>query len=645
MKRRMLPLLAAIGAVIAVLMATLISPATAANSGDIWLTNSPASGAGSAHEPHLGDTTVYLHGSGLVASSGTFDIASIPGTGSGKTIWSGKLWASSNGTDVIAQFSGSDLVAAAIADDNAVANPNQGYHFKITLYQGDASPSVATAQSDSNDTKTKTFWVTGPNQSPTPSLTITKTADAASVVSGGNVGFTITAAAGPGSFADDVAISDPLPSGDGIDWTISPAYTGQGSCSIQGTAPAQTLSCHIGDLSSGDSVSVHVQSATAAGTTAALAPLTLTNTACGSFESGADACATATTTVDPAAPSLTIHKTADAATVPAGSSVGFTIAVGNTGPGVALGTTLSDPLPATGAGAWAISPAYSGGGSCSISGSAPSQALSCTLGNLAAGATDTIHVTALTPGGSAISLTNVATASATNNDPVTATATTGTTLANPTTPLPKLAITKVADSVTVTAGDPAGFTITVGNDGTGTAAGATLTDPLPSFTGASWSISPAYAGPGACSVGGTAPNQTLSCSFGDLAPGASELVHVTTSTPATPALTITNTATAQATDVDPVTATATTRSVLTSVLGTSVSQSPSPSATDGTHVLGLQINRPQAPTLPFTGGPAVFLYFLAAGLLLAGGVVLVVERLHRKPAPAAAGSRRPPWTP
>jgi len=651
MKGNRLSRFATSGAVIAMLLAFFASPAGAANNGDIWLTNSSASGAGHAHEPHLTDSTIYLHGSDLVSTSGTFDIASIPGTGSGKIIWSGKAWAASGGTDVVASFSGSALVADAIAQDHAVANPNQGFHFKITVYDGRGeTPGTATAQtSNSNDIKTKTFWVMGPQTpKPTASLTITKTADATSTVSGGNIGFTITVGPKTGGFANDVAITDSLPAGPGINWTISPAYTGQGSCKITGSVPSQKLTCSVGDLN-GTSVSVHVQSATVAGVTAALAPLTLTNKACASFDLGenkagedqaqcepGDVCATALATITPAPPALTITKTPDAALVPAGTSVGFTIAVGNTGPGVALGVTLSDPLPAVSGESWSISPAYSGAGTCSITGSAGSQTLACSLGNMTAGASDEVHITSPTPSGSTIALTNTATASATNNAPVSATAKTGTTIA-------LLTITKVADSATTTAGNPVGFTITVGNTGTTAATDVTMTDPLPSFAGESWSISPAYSGTGTCAISGSAPNQTLSCSFGNLAPGASVSVHVVTQTPTTLGLTLTNVATAVAGNNGPVTATAVTRTLVTSVLGTSITNSPSPSPSPSTQVLGEQINRPQATTpsaatLPFTGGPAIILYFLAAALLLAGGVLLLISRARREPMAATASS-------
>jgi len=59
----------------------------------------------------------------------------------------------------------------------------------------------------------------------------------------------------------------------------------------------------------------------------------------------------------------------------------------------------------------------------------------------------------------------------------------------------------------VIAGTVIGYTVTVSNSsavGTGTATSVTLNDPLPAGTGISWRISPAYSGPGTCSVTGAA---------------------------------------------------------------------------------------------------------------------------------------------
>ena len=86
-------------------------------------------------------------------------------------------------------------------------------------------------------------------------------------------------------------------------------------------------------------------------------------------------------------------------------------------------------------------------------------------------------------------------------------------------------ILKVADEHTVTAGDSIGFLITVTSTGTGTATGVQVSDTLPTDAGTSWSID-GGTGAGLCSIS----LGVLSCNFGNMTPGASYTVHITSST-------------------------------------------------------------------------------------------------------------------
>ena len=538
----MLKRLAAVLSIVLAAVGVLVIPGSADNSsadnskGDVWLANAAVTASGHDHEPHLDCTSIYLHGSELDAS-GTYTISSIPGTGHDVVILTG-TWTTPASGDVITTFSGSAAVDAAIALDSATPNANQGYHFKLTLTQ-DSGP------------KYKTFWVRCGEAPAQPSLGVTKTADASPVVAGNDIGFTVTV--GTASFADSVTLNDPLPIGDGLNWSVSPAYSGPGTCAIGGAPAQQTLVCTIGDLGGTPlvpSASIHLGSHTIAGTTAALDDVTFTNTATAGANDVDPVQSTARIVVTPAGGHLQIAKTADAASVVAGSVVGFAVTVTSSGPGIAHDVTVADPLPASGGGAWSISPAYAGPGSCSIG----SQVLNCSLGNMASGASATVHMVATTPAGVAVSLTNVASASVDGGPAVTATAHTGTFVPD-VAQLPTLQITKTADAATVSAGSQVGFTVTVRNPGPGSAVAAMLSDPLPGIGAASWSITPPYVAPGTCSITGSAPSQTLGCSLGDLAPGTTASVHVAGTSPAT-AVTITNTAAASAENYEPVTATA-----------------------------------------------------------------------------------------
>ncbi len=92
---------------------------------------------------------------------------------------------------------------------------------------------------------------------PPPVLTLEKTADAASVVAGNPIGFTMTVTnLGPG-VAAGVMLADPLPVGAGLAWSVSPANA---ACTIAGG----TLTCSFGDLAVNASATVHVTSPTTA---------------------------------------------------------------------------------------------------------------------------------------------------------------------------------------------------------------------------------------------------------------------------------------------------------------------------------------------------------------------------------------------
>ena len=64
------------------------------------------------------------------------------------------------------------------------------------------------------------------------------------------------------------------------------------------------------------------------------------------------------------------------------------------------------------------------------------------------------------------------------------------------------------------------ITVTIANTSAGTATNASLSDLLPAGANVNWSISPAYTGPGTCSIGGAVGTQTLTCSFGNIAANA-----------------------------------------------------------------------------------------------------------------------------
>ena len=232
---------------------------------------------------------------------------------------------------------------------------------------------------------------------------MTKTADAATVNAGDPIGFTITVANGGPGLAKDVVLSDPLPAGLTVaGWSKASGPTG---CTITGAVGSQTLACARVDLTSGQSYSVHITAATSFADCA-----TYHNTATAHASNAPDATASATITCN--APSLTVTKTADAATVNAGDPIGFTITVANGGPGLAKDVVLSDPLP-TGLTVAGWSKA-SGPAGCSVTGAVGSQTLACARVDLASGQSYSVHITAATSFADCATYHNTATAHASN---------------------------------------------------------------------------------------------------------------------------------------------------------------------------------------------------------------------------------------
>ncbi len=240
-------------------------------------------------------------------------------------------------------------------------------------------------------------------------------------------------------------------------------------------------------------------------------------------EGATSACGTEPLTVN--APKLSIIKTSDTGEtlVSAGDTIGFTITVTNAGPGTATGVTLSDPLPTTPGLSWVLDTANSSAG-CTLA----AGVVNCTARDLAAAGTIKVHVTSTTTAASCTTINNTATYNSTNGGTDSASASV---VVN----CPDIKVTKVPDNATVNAGDAIGFTMVVTNNGPGVAKGVTLSDTLPVFNGASWSISPAVQG---CAI--TAG--VLNCSFGDMGVGveSAKSVHLSSTTTAESCGVVTN---------------------------------------------------------------------------------------------------------
>ena len=327
-----------------------------------------------------------------------------------------------------------------------------------------------------------------------PGLTVSKTGSG-TVNAGEDVEFTITVGnAGPGT-ATAVALSDPLPEGTAAAWQITSQPAGN-PCSIV----AGLLGCAFGDLDAGESVVVKVA-----------APTSFAN--CGVYDNtatmtaGNAPTATANDSVQCEKPDLTLEKEGNG-TVDAGENVVFTLTMKNGGPGVAKSATLSDPLPAGVVGTWSITDQPVGNPCAIVAGQ-----LDCDFGDLPAGASRSVTVSAATDFGHCTEYDNTATGSA-GNHPQVADDASVECLA------PNLKISKTGNGP-VNAGEDLEYTITVKNDGPGTAKAVKLNDPLPTGAAGAWSVGSQPAGD-PCAI----TLDELDCEFGDLGAGDSVEVKV-----------------------------------------------------------------------------------------------------------------------
>ena len=216
-------------------------------------------------------------------------------------------------------------------------------------------------------------------------------------------------------------------------------------------------------MAAGDSNSVTVSAATDYDNCA-----TYDNTATASSTNAPDASGSATDVCQK--PNLQVTKTGNG-NIKAGEDIEFTVEVSNAGQGTATDVALSDPLPTGTAGAWEIS-SQPAAGSCEIT----NGTLSCSFGDMAAGASVTIGIKAPTGVNNCATYDNTATATATNgpdassNDTVTCSDI-----------KPNLTLKKQANRKVVRPGNNVKYTITVKNTKEGSVAkNLKVCDKLPS---------------------------------------------------------------------------------------------------------------------------------------------------------------------
>jgi uncharacterized repeat protein (TIGR01451 family) len=372
-----------------------------------------------------------------------------------------------------------------------------------------------------------------------PTIVLTKTADAGTVNAGDSIGFTIEVSNTGLGNATSVLVTDSLPAG--ITWTAD-APTGDTtgvSCSIDTVPSPDVLTCTDALMGPGDSFSVHIH-----GTTDSADCGVVNNTAV--VTTGNDGGDDDIASVTVQCPDVTVVKTPDAGTVNAGSNAVFTIVVSNSnalGTGTAYDVTLTDNLPA--GYVWTVGGAD--GEACDIDTEPSPDVLSCDFGDLDAGESRTITLTAPTSGANCAVIPNTADVAASNEDATDLDNNSDDASIDVTCAL--IDIEKVANPAgPVNAGDSIGFDISVSNNGDGTATGVVVTDNLPS--GIDWTLG-AISGDSTgveCEISGAVGSEVLTCTDASLAVEGSFSVHVSGLTDAADCGTVSNTASVSTTN-------------------------------------------------------------------------------------------------
>ena len=361
---------------------------------------------------------------------------------------------------------------------------------------------------------------------PPAQLAVVKSPHNGTFTQGSQVSFTMVvsnpAPAGAQS-ATNVQLTDTLPANGGLSWAT--ATSSQGSCTLSGTNNSN-LSCSLGAIAPQGSLTVTV---TSTATTPLAACTSQPNpVALATADGGLRATDNGSLTCTPPAAQLAIVKSPKNGTFTQGSQVSFTMVVSNPAPAGAQSATnvqLTDTLPTNGGLSWATATATQG--SCTLSGTNNSN-LSCSLGTIAPQGSLTITVTSInpTPLGACQSQPNPA-ALATADGGLKA-QDSGSLSCTP--PAAQLAVVKTPKNGTFAQGSQVSFTIVVSNPapaGAQAASNVQLTDALPGAGGLVWQNATTTQGSCVNPIVGNA----LNCSLGNIAPGGS--VTVTITSPAT----------------------------------------------------------------------------------------------------------------
>jgi uncharacterized repeat protein (TIGR01451 family) len=405
--------------------------------------------------------------------------------------------------------------ATTTCTNGAVTAPAGGGSIAVTgdLDQGQVSCTVSV---DVTSTVAGTY-TNGPDNVPTTGLTpppptqitfrgadlsIVKSAAPTTATPGTNQTYTLTVKNNGPDTANNVRVSDALPSGLTV-VSVSPECAATGgtvSCALPSMASGETRTFTVTTKVASSVKSRLINTATVGSDTPDPEPGNNTSTVTVPLEGKAD---------------LSIAKTPSVRTVGPNGQILYTLVVKNAGPSDATGVTVTDVPPA---GLTLQSAKGAAGTTCSVA----DNRVSCQVGTLAAGGTTQVLVTAQTTATAAGELTNRATVSGNEEDPKPENNTSTSTVTVPNPPPPAqpqsdLSITKKVNTRSIRLGQSLTYTVVVTNNGPAATTNVVVTDTL-AVPARNVSIRSTA---GKCT--GTVP---FTCQLGTMQPGAKVTITV-----------------------------------------------------------------------------------------------------------------------